>query len=234
MQIKGFIDLSLVDWDGHVTSVIFLPYCNFRCPYCHNSELVLEAHSLPNTPLNEVLDYLENWRGFLDGVVITGGEPTLHKDLPKLCETIKEIGLSLKVDTNGSNPEMIKHLIDQNLVDYIALDIKAPLSQQKYTQATGVDASGILTKIRQTLRLLIETQFPHEIRTTVVPTLHTPKDIAEIAKQIRGCQKYVIQNFKPQSTLNPAYMKLKPFTNTQLQEFLNAAKKVIENVKIRP
>jgi pyruvate formate lyase activating enzyme len=126
MEIKGFIDVSLSDWDGRVSSVIFLPGCNFRCPFCYNTKLVLQPEAMPTITILQVEDYLEGNRKWIDGVVVTGGEPTLHKDLPDLCEKLKKMRLHVKVDTNGTSPEVIRKLVDKKLVDYVALDVKAP------------------------------------------------------------------------------------------------------------
>jgi len=120
MEIKAFIDLSFVDWDGKISSVFFLPRCNFRCPFCHNSTLVLHPERGETIPFERVEDYLKKQRNWIDGVCITGGEPTLHSDLPHLCSKLKEIGFLVKVDTNGTNPMMIRELINKGLVDYIA------------------------------------------------------------------------------------------------------------------
>ena len=144
MEIKGFIDLSLSDWDGKLCSVIFLPGCNLRCPFCYNSTLVLHPETVETVPFLHVEDYLRKQRSWIDGVCITGGEPTIHKDLPELCSKLKETGFLVKVDTNGTYPKMVKKLIDNGLVDYIAMDIKAPLTVEKYSKATGANVEKLL------------------------------------------------------------------------------------------
>jgi pyruvate formate lyase activating enzyme len=143
-EIKGVVDLSLVDWDGKLSSVIFLPRCNFRCPFCHNYALVLHPEKEKTIPLKRVEDNLWKQRHWLDGVCVTGGEPTLHGDLPEFCSELKDIGLLVKIDTNGTNPTMIERLTEKGLVDYVAVDVKAPLTVEKYSKAIGVDAKNFL------------------------------------------------------------------------------------------
>jgi len=172
MEIKGYIDLSFIDWDGKISSVFFLPRCNFRCPFCHNSPLVLDPESGNSITLERVDDYLEKQKGWTDGVCVTGGEPTLHSDLPRLCSKIKEMGFLVKLDTNGTNPVMVKELMEKGLVDYVAVDIKAPLTVEKYCRAIGVKADKFLGKVKETVRTLLGSKMDYEFRTTVVPTLH--------------------------------------------------------------
>jgi len=234
MEIKGFIDLSLVDWDGKVASVMFLPRCNMRCPFCYNSSFVLHPESHPTIPLEEVMDYLEKNRGWVDGVAITGGEPTVHADLPELCSKLKEMGFLVKLDTNGTNPAMVKELITDGLVDYIAMDVKAPLTEEDYSRVCGVNAKNMLGKIRETTQILLNSNVDYEFRTTMVPTLHTKEDIVKISREIRGCRKYALQNFKGDiDPINPEFKKLKSFTDEEMRVFLEAAKKMVPNAVLR-
>ena len=236
MEIKGFVDLSLVDWDGKLSAVLFLPRCNFRCPFCHNSTLVLHPEREETIPFERVENYLKKQRGWIDGVCITGGEPTLHGDLPDLCSKLKEMGFLVKIDTNGTNPTMVKELIEKELVDYIAIDIKAPLTVEKYSKAIGVDAEKLLRKVKETVRVLVGSKVDYEFRTTVVPTLHEEKDIEEICRGIKGCKKYVLQKFDVslgKTTLDPEFGKLKPFTDEEMKTFLTMAQEILPNVKLR-
>ena len=236
MEIKGVVDLSLVDWDGKLSSVIFLPRCNFRCPFCHNYPLVLHPEREKTIPLELVEDNLRKQRYWLDGVCITGGEPTLHGDLPDFCSKLKDMGLLVKIDTNGTNPRMIQELIEKGLVDYVAVDIKAPLTLEKYSKAIGVDAKNFLGKVKETVGILLNSEVDYEFRTTVVPTLHSEKDIEKISRDIRGCKKYVLQKFDVsvrKKTLDPAFSKLKPFTDEEMKVFLTAARENVPNAKIR-
>ncbi len=236
MEIKGVVDLSLVDWDGKLSTVIFLPRCNFRCPFCHNYTLVLQPEKEKTIPLERVKNNLRKRRHWLDGVCITGGEPTLHADLPEFCSKLKDIGLLVKIDTNATNPEMMEALIETGLVDYVAVDLKAPLTSEKYSKAIGVDAKNLLGKVKETVRILLNSEIDYEFRTTVVPTLHDEKDIEEISRDIRGCKKYVLQRFDvsiEKKTLNPAFSGLKPFTDEEMKAFLTAARRNVPNAKIR-
>jgi len=234
MEIKGFIDISLVDWDGKVSSVIFLLGCNMRCPFCYNTTLVLRPQKMPTVSFEEIEDYLKRNRSWIDGVVITGGEPTIHQDLPNLCEKLKKLGFKVKVDTNGTHPSMIRELIHKRLVDYVAMDLKAPLNQEKYSKVCGTNTKNLLEKIEETIDILLGGDVEYEFRTTVVPTLHEKKDVEEICYRIGGCRKYVIQNFKSGvETISPKFKNLKPSSERKMKTFLKTAKKFIPNTILR-
>jgi pyruvate formate lyase activating enzyme len=234
MEIKGFIDVSLSDWDGRVSSVIFLPGCNFRCPFCYNTKLVLQPEAMPTTTLQQVEDYLEGNRKWIDGVVITGGEPTTHNDLPSLCQKLKSNRFNVKVDTNGTNPTMIRKLVDGQLVDYVALDIKAPLTEQEYSRATGIKVAPFVGRIRDTIHFLLENRVDYEFRTTLVPTLHQTESVDRICQAIKGCKKYMLQNFKSEvDTIDPQFKTLQPFSAKQMDTFLQAAKRTVPNTRLR-
>jgi len=234
MEIKGFVGISLSDWDGKVSSVIFLPSCNMRCPFCYNKSLVLHPEKMPTIANQQIENYLKTNRKWIDGVVLTGGEPTLHRDLSILCKEIKKMGFKVKVDTNGTNSAMINGLIKNQLVDHVALDVKAPLIKEKYSEASGVNANSFLQKIRQTIHILLSDAVEYEFRTTVVPTLHHSKDIEKICQTIKGCKKYSLQNFKSDAeTLNPKYQNLKPFSKKQMDTFLQVAKQIVSNATLR-
>jgi pyruvate formate lyase activating enzyme len=236
MEIKGVIDLSFVDWDGKISSVFFLPSCNFRCPFCHNVALVLHPETEETTPFERVEDYLKKQKTWIDGVCITGGEPALHSDLPNLCSKLKEMGFLVKLDTNGSNPMMVRALIEKGLVDYVAMDIKAPLTVEKYSKVIGVNAEKLLKNVKETVKLLLESNIDYEFRTTVVPALHEEKDVEEICRSIKGCKKYVLQKFDVsvgKETLDPDFSKLKPFTDKEMEIFLTTAQRFLPNTKLR-
>ncbi len=234
MEIKGVIDLSLVDWDGKVSSVFFLPSCNFRCPFCYNSALVLHPEKEETTPFERVENYLKKHRAWIDGVCITGGEPTLQGDLPDLCSRLRKMDFLVKIDTNGTNPNMIEELIQKELVDYIAMDIKAPLTEEKYSKATGVNAGHLLKKVKRTVVILLRSEIDYEFRTTVVPTLHEKEDVQEICRAIMGCRRYVLQRFRAEkATIDPAFSNLKPFTDKEMDTFLSMAQKFIPKAKLR-
>jgi len=234
MEVKGFVEVSLVDWDGRVSSVVFLPGCNMRCPFCYNATLVLRPHEMPTIPLERMQNHLKKSRGWIDGVVITGGEPTIHSELYGLCERIKALGLLVKVDTNGTNPRMIKKLVENQLVDYVAMDVKAPLTQERYSEASGVEAGSLLGKIERTTDFLMTGEIEHEFRTTLVPTLHTREDVVKICQRIRNCRKYALQNFKSDvETIDPNFKDLKPFSKKEMDSFLAEAKKFVPNAVLR-
>ncbi len=235
MEVKGFVDLSFVDWDGKVSSVLFLPNCNFRCPFCHNTNLVLNPESIETIPFEYINEQLNNQKGWIDGVCITGGEPTLHNDLPELCSKIKQMGFLVKLDSNGTNPVMLKELIDKNLLDYVAMDVKAPLTVEKYSKAIGVNAEKLLEKVKESINLLMNSGIDYEFRTTVVPTLHDSEDIKQICQSLKACKKYVLQKFDVnigQTVLDPTFTT-KTITNDEVEKCLVVAKKIIPNTKAR-
>jgi len=234
MEIKGFVDISLVDWDGKVCSVIFLPGCNLRCPFCYNTALVLHPEKLPTIPFEEIEDYLKKNHGWIDGVVITGGEPTIHDDLPNLCQKINELGLLVKVDTNGTHPVIIKELVKERFVNYIAMDIKAPLTEEKYSRVSGVNSKAVLENIKETINALLKLNIDYEFKTTMVPTLHEKEDVEQICQKIRGCRKYAVQNYRGDvETIDPNLKNLKPFSEEKMREFLVTAQKIIPNAMLR-
>ena len=230
MRIIGFIKTSLLDWDGHVVASIFLPGCNFRCPFCHNPDAVLRPEVFEDISLEEIKEYLRSNQEFLDGVVITGGEPTLQRDLPELVKELKAIGMKIKLDTNGSNPDMLADLLSSGLLDYVAMDIKAPLND-KYDDLTGITAP--LDKIKRSIDLLETSGVEHEFRTTVVPILLTAKDIEAIAAYIGGTKKYALQQFRPGHTLDPKLEKVSPHPKAAIQGMAETAKQYVRKVVIR-
>ena len=235
MEVKGFVDLSFVDWDGKVSSVLFLPKCNFRCPFCHNVNLVLNPETIETVPFEYLNEQLNNQKGWTDGVCITGGEPTLHTDLPELCSKIKQMGFLVKLDTNGTNPVMLKLLLDKNLLDYVAMDVKAPLTVEKYSKAAGVNAKTLLEKVKESINILINSGIDYEFRTTVVPTIHESEDIKQICHSLNGCKKFVLQKFDVnigQTVLDPEFTT-KTISNEVVEQFLSVAKEIIPNTKAR-
>ncbi len=234
MEVKGFVAVSLSDWDGRVSSVLFLPSCNLRCPFCYNKNLVLNPEEMSTIPETRIEDYLKSNKKWIDGIVITGGEPTLHQDLPSLCERLKGMGLEVKLDTNGTNPTMARGLIEKRLIDYVALDVKAPLTTEKYSRASGVHATSIVENIKETVQLLLGGAIEYEFRMTVVPSLHEIEDVEAICRMIKGCRKFALQNFKPDvETIDPGYQNLTAFTSSQMDSFLQAAKRIVPNSVIR-
>ena len=231
MEIKGFVKTSLIDWDGKITSVIFLPNCNFRCPMCHNYGLVLSPERYATLDFSDIERYIVENSDFLDGVVITGGEPTLHRDIDELCMKLKNLGMKVKLDTNGYYPDKIKELIDRNLVDYIAMDVKSPLDKEKYSAAAGVDID--IEPIKESIELVKESGIDYEFRTTVVPSLHTREDVLNIAKSLSPAKKYVLQQFVPENAFDEGLRSVKPYGREFFEDLARECKKFIKEVIVR-
>jgi pyruvate formate lyase activating enzyme len=231
-SIKGFLETSFSDWPGKVTAVLFLPYCNFRCLYCHNYELILHPEKFPDFPLPEIIKKISLNRGWIDGVCLTGGEPTIHRWLPALLRFLKEkLGpdMLIKLDTNGSAPQVLEKLIQEKLVDYVAMDLKAPLTVERYEEVVGVSLGEEgLGNIKKSIATLLSQEVDHEFRTTIVPALLQEKEIYEMARTIKGAQRYTLQNFNPRQTLAASLRDFKPLDEPTLQRL---QKKVTEIIK---
>ena len=199
--IKGFIETSFIDWKGMVSSVIFLPGCNFKCPFCHNFSLVTDPDTYETLALEGVFARLAKFKGWIDGVVITGGEPTLHPGLPSLLAAIKGQGFKTKLDTNGHRPGVMRDLIQAGLVDFVAMDLKAPLEPLAYPRATGRAVD--LQKLQTSLDLLIWGDTPHEIRSTIWPAWHGPDELRSMADTVRGAQAWTLQAMQSDNAWNP-------------------------------
>lgn len=191
MRILGFQKTTLLDYPHKLASTLFLGGCNFRCPFCQNALIVTEQASMPELPLEEVLAQLKKRAGVIEGICITGGEPTLYPELPELIHEIKTLGYSVKLDTNGSNPTMLKNLITDNAIDYVAMDIKN--SPEKYSVTAGCNVT--LKNVNESIHLLLQSNIPYEFRTTVVKELHTSDDFIKIGQWIHGASQYYLQNF---------------------------------------
>jgi len=234
LQIKGFIQNSLLDWDGKIVSTLYTPYCNFRCPYCHNGGLVLEPEKLETIPFEVIKDYLEKNKKWVDGICLTGGEPCIFKDLPEFIKSIREIGVMVKFDTNGTFPEMLQSIIKQKLVEYIAMDIKGPLNFKAYAHSIGVKNKYVLERVKKSIDIIKNSGIDYEFRTTVVPTLHKDKDIEEIAKFIKGAKKYALQNFSNQGEiLDPKFTEIKPYHIETLQKMCDLASPYVDKCVVR-
>lgn len=233
MILGGLQKVTLIDYPGKLATTLFTCGCPFRCPWCYSPELVLpeKIEKQPKISEKYFFDFLKERKGFLEGVVLCGGEPTINEDLPQFIEKIKNLGYCVKIDTNGSNPQMLKKLIDAELVDYIAMDVKAPLEPQKYFMAIGVEFD--LEKIKESIRIIKNSNIDYEFRTTLVPSIHTKEDILEIAKEISPAKKYFLQNFRPEKTLNPAFEKIKPFPSEFLIEIQKEISSLFEICQIR-
>lgn len=227
MTVNGFQKMTLLDFPGKVACTIFLGGCNMRCPFCHNAGLVT-GESTDTFSDGEILSYLEKRKGILDGVCITGGEPTLRRDLPEFIREIKNLGYAVKLDTNGTNPALLKSLALDGLVDYVAMDIKNCF--EKYPQTVGVENFDI-TPIKESIDFLLSGAVDFEFRTTVVKQLHTVEDIERIAKEISSAKKYFIQNFVDSGNL--IGQGLCAHDEQTLKEMLSAAQKQIPAAALR-
>ncbi len=219
IKIGGLQKLTLIDFPGRVAATVFLCGCDFRCPWCYSSELVLpeKIKLQPEISEKEFFGFLEEKKGLLEGVVVCGGEPTICQDLPVFLGKIKKLGFAVKLDTNGSEPEILKRLINEKLIDYVAMDVKLP--KEKYEKILGIDAQ----KIDESIKVLKGAKIDYEFRTTVVPTIHTKEDIVSIAKWLSPARKYYLQNFRPEKTLDPKFERIKPYP----EDFLKEAQKEI-------
>jgi len=209
LPVGGFLKQSLIDYPGRIAAVIYTMGCNFRCVYCHNPELVVPERLAETVPYvnEELFAWLSSNRALLDAVVITGGEPTIHAILPEFIRRIKTLELEVKLDTNGTNPVMLEDLIDEELVDFVALDIKASLDYRQYAAICGQQCSeSMFDKIRGSLDLLHRNEIPCEVRTTLLRPYHDESDILEIARMIRV--PYVLQNCRLEKTLQDAAGKV--------------------------
>jgi len=215
-QIKGFLETSFLDWPGKICSVLFLAGCNFRCPYCHNHPLVFYPERYSSIPLEDILARLQSFQGWIDGVCLTGGEPTLHIDLPSLIREIKRNGLLVKLDTNGSNPQMLEDLIDAEEVNFVSMDVKAPLDPFSYRRSTGLPID--LNPILRSIEILRRGKVEYEFRMTVVPQLHRKEDIKTLASQLKAGRRLVLQNFNPEDPLDPSLKGTLPYDPKVLKE----------------
>ncbi|MFA6378401.1 MAG: anaerobic ribonucleoside-triphosphate reductase activating protein [Candidatus Omnitrophota bacterium] len=191
MRIGGFQKLSLIDYPKKVAAVIFTQGCDFRCPFCHNPDLVLPEKFLPPISEDEIFKFLAKRQGQLTGVVVTGGEPTIHQDLPVFLKKIKDLGYCVKLDTNGNNPDALKDLFDQELIDYVAMDIKT--SFERYAQAVGVSVH--IENIQRSIDLIIASKSEYHFRTTVVHKFISEKELQDISLSLSQAKKYLLQAF---------------------------------------
>jgi pyruvate formate lyase activating enzyme len=209
IEIKGFLETSFLDWPGKLCSVLFLPGCNFRCPYCHNHPLIFHPEQYSTIPLEKIFDRTHSLKNWIDGVCLTGGEPTLHADLPSLIREIKRHQFMIKLDTNGSNPQMLEKLIEAEEIDFVSMDVKAPLDPFRYSRATGVPIN--LKPILESIEILKRGRVEYEFRMTVVPGLHKEEDIKNLGGQLRAGQRLVLQNFSPENPLDPSLRNVAPY-----------------------
>ena len=198
MKIHGLSKTTLLDYPGHLACTVFTGHCNFRCPFCHNGELVLCPDSEPGIPEEDFFDFLESRKKRLEGVAITGGEPTVNADIDEFIQKIKERDLLVKLDSNGTRPDILIKLIDNSLVDYVAMDIKS--SKEGYPAACGLKSMD-LAHVEESVSILMNSGIEYEFRTTVMKELHSEKEFRGIAEWIKGCSNYYLQSYRPSETL---------------------------------
>lgn len=231
MLIGGLQPVTLLDYPKKVAAIIFTSGCNMRCPFCYNPNLVLPKLIKKEKMFSpeDIFDFLQKRKKYLDGVVITGGEPTIQKDLFEFLEKIKALGYLIKLDTNGLRPNILKKLIEAKLVDYIAMDIKGPISQLK--KFAGVNAVG--DKIKESIKLIKVSGLPYEFRSTLVKGLHTKNDIEKMARLIKGAEKYFLQNFSSEEALVGGGKNLLSFTRKEMEEMRDVARELVKNCVCR-
>ena len=237
MDIKGWVRNSLIDYPEHIATVLFTGECNFRCPMCHNVDLVLHHEEMQSISAEVIFSFLHKRAGLIDGVVVSGGEPTLQSDLLSFLGSVKDLGFDIKLDTNGFRPDIVAEALRRKLADFIALDIKAPL--EKYATLSGLNRIDT-SVIENSVRVLMDAGVDFELRTTVVPQLVEREDIAAIAQWLtailpenndRG--RYVLQQFRGSQTLDPGLTNVVPYTRQQLYEMAEEAHRWLPFVSVR-
>ena len=229
MHIGGFHKVSLIDYPKKIAAVLFTLGCNFRCPYCHNPELVNPKRETQEIPWTTIYEFLKKRQRLLDGVVISGGEPTLQPDIVETIKQIRDLGFSVKLDTNGSCPETLKNLIEKRLIDYIAMDIKGPLEHYQKFTAVAVD----VVKIKESIALIMNSGMEYEFRSTLVPELHHENEIRAMVETIQGAQCYVLQNFSRRECLDSRFRKMNNFSPEQMARFQAIAKNGVKSCLVR-
>lgn len=229
MRIGALQRVSLIDYPGFICAVIFLQGCNFRCSYCHNPELVDSSLFKSCLKENDLMEFLDSRRGKLDAISITGGEPTIQEKLPSFISQIKKMGFAVKMDTNGSSPEVIRYLIAEKLLDYIAMDIKAPFDKYKEITNTNVNHDFI----RESIKIILKAKIPYEFRTTIVQSQLDENDILNIGKLINGASRYVLQKFVSTKALNNKFLKEKTMSDEKLLRIKTNLERHIPSVVIR-
>lgn len=254
MKISGLQKLTLLDYPGHIAAIVFLPGCNFRCPFCQNSSLVLTPNEEPEISQEEFFRFLKKRAGILEGICVTGGEPTLHTDLPELFRHIREAGYLAKLDTNGTNPDMLEAMLAEGLLDYVAMDIKAgrdnyrrvcglsccpsaaiskDLDLTKTFEASAFLSDPLLAKINRSVDLLKSSSIDYEFRTTVVKGLHSEQDFLDIADWISGSKAYYLQSFRDCPEVLQQNHSFSDFTEAEMRYFLEIVQKKIPAATLR-
>lgn len=235
IPIVGWQKTSLIDYPRRISTILFTPGCNFRCPYCHNPQLVLSDPTLQPLPEEVLWEHLSQRRRLIDGVVLTGGEPTLYgQRLVELIRAIKEEGFLVKLDTNGTDPELLRHLIDNRWVDYVAMDVKTTL--REYSRLTGASAHDV-ELVQASISLLQESaqagQIELEFRTTLHPHFHSATIVEEMLQMLQGAPRYVLQTFRPNVTLDTSLQETHAFTDAEMELFRDLGKEYVKECLLR-
>jgi pyruvate formate lyase activating enzyme len=228
VAVKGLEKFAPKDFPGFIASTVFLGGCNFRCPYCHNAELVLRPERLADIPMDFFLAYLDSRQGWLEGICVTGGEPLLADEIESFLTVIKQRGLLIKLDTNGSRPDRLEGLLAAGLVDRLAMDVKAPL--ERYREVTGAKVGA--DDIARSASIVRSSGLPYLFRTTVVPGLIGIEDIETIGRWLEGAAVYQVQQFSPVGTLDAEYRRIKPYSRDEVKRLADAARPFFKEVLI--
>lgn len=229
MNTGGLQKVSLIDYPGKICAILFTQGCNFRCPYCHNPELVDPAQYIGCIPDEEIFSFLEKRRGKLDAVSITGGEPTVQPDLIEFIERIRKINYLIKIDTNGAFPDVLEKLIDRKLVDYIAMDVKAPQKRYREITRSNVDPD----RIRLSIEMIMNSGIEYEFRTTVVKSLLNKEDLQKIGNEIRDARLYILQRFVPSKTLDESFLEETTYSDEDFKAMKKMLKDYVRRVVVR-
>jgi pyruvate formate lyase activating enzyme len=235
LTFKGWQKTSLIEYPGKIATVLFTGGCNFRCPFCYNADLVQRPGELSDLPGAAVLEYLRANRKLYQALVITGGEPTLNEAILEFLAEVKALGFCTGLETNGTNPDMISRLLEEGLVDYLAMDVKAPITWPAYQKAAGL-AEGdqdLIEKIRATLELLKPAKVEIELRCTLVPKIHNRGDLLQLARQLQGHRRFVLQQFAPERALDPLYRDETPFSSETLRQFRSQIAGLFDSCEVR-
>lgn len=227
MIINGWQKVSLLDYPEKIVTTIFTPLCNFRCPFCHNSDLVFGQTDIEYSE-DDILNYIDMRKNILDGICISGGEPTLQKDLIDFIKKLKSLNILIKLDTNGYKPDVLEELLNNKLLDYVAMDIKN--SKNKYFKTCDIKNNNI-NKIEKSIKLLMNSNIDYEFRTTIIKEFHDKEDIHKIGNWIKGCKNYYMQQYVPSETEIKGGFT--PYTRENLYNFKNILNEYIDNVTIR-
>jgi len=227
--IAGYHPSTLIDWPGRLAAIVFLPHCNLRCRFCHAGALLRDPDEV--VPVEPMLAQMTAQEGWLDGVVICGGEPTLWPTLPDLCRRFQDAGLGVKLDTNGTRPDMLAALVDEGLLNAVAMDLKAPLDE-RYAAACGVEAVDTAA-VRRSIDRLMGGEVPYEFRTTVVPTLHGEEEIRAMGRAIAGAEAWHLQRFEPEGALDPALRSVAPYPPAEMAALAEIGRQYVARCKVR-